>query len=665
MVLARVVARPSKRSPKTNNKPLILTYNIPGQKPDVRLQVLEAAELYVHLFKLKIHSRFFMKFLDSLGKADKSKQLYVRIYNFIHLLTVKECELEWDYFTGFVPDILDAFQSLLNAIYNQSYSVSVNSIIDLTELADYYCTLPAVSCTLDKALQESPNLINELLSSPKQNLQILVCSIKLQNHALYEDSLTFAFGPWSQPSWHSIVDKLKMHVRNKNTKLSAKVALVQDSMLRVRSAPSVCEKNPGRDEYPWNGKEIEYPPLVDFDECPWRKEKGGYFPSVDAELDEFLRGGEEIDRCVCSDCIPVKPVFCDPSRETIMAEPTNKKQKTEQKPEVVVYKVQGLKPNVRLKVFDSIEFHVHSVVLKMHSGFFRTFLDSADKQNKSLCAQDPFEYEWVTKVDDNGKGWHLVDQFYTQGEEKDQKEFKGPSDEICIFRTLLDAMYNQPYTITVKRLLRLTDLADYYSAFPIVSRTLDGAFIRSDSFYDFELMENKLALLPAAVKLRNKLLYKTCLTLCTGPWKVPDFKKIEEKNLRNLAEIAYNRVGAEIMKLDAVIIYWSELDQGDFTHPNYHEELFRLAKDQRALTDHDTVVDGELGVSFPKLYRSFFKSNIIQYSDFIAEMLLVLLRSELALCRDFKAGKGHCSDYFLNVHIPDDELPWNLKETEW
>ncbi|MCC9493065.1 BTB/POZ domain-containing protein, partial [Campylobacter jejuni] len=73
----------------------------------------------------------------------------------------------------------------------------------------------------------------------------------------------------------------------------------------------------------------------------------------------------------------------------------------------IVFQHQGrTKPDVRLCVFDA-EFHVHSEVLKFHSQFFRAFLDSPDKVG-TPASFDVFKYTWVTKMDDDGKGWSLV-----------------------------------------------------------------------------------------------------------------------------------------------------------------------------------------------------------------------------------------------------------------
>jgi hypothetical protein len=71
----------------------------------------------------------------------------------------------------------------------------------------------------------------------------------------------------------------------------------------------------------------------------------------------------------------------------------------------IVFKARGMNPDVCLEVFGT-KFHVHSVVLKLHSHFFYTFFDSADKNNTG--SGGTFKYEWVTKVVDDGKDWQLV-----------------------------------------------------------------------------------------------------------------------------------------------------------------------------------------------------------------------------------------------------------------
>jgi len=78
----------------------------------------------------------------------------------------------------------------------------------------------------------------------------------------------------------------------------------------------------------------------------------------------------------------------------------------------IVFTLAGTQPDTRLKVFDDVEFRVHSVLLKAHSAFFGRFLDSPDKaSDMDLSSASPvsgFKYEWVTKIDEDGAGWNLI-----------------------------------------------------------------------------------------------------------------------------------------------------------------------------------------------------------------------------------------------------------------
>jgi hypothetical protein len=64
----------------------------------------------------------------------------------------------------------------------------------------------------------------------------------------------------------------------------------------------------------------------------------------------------------------------------------------------VIFALPGIEFDTSLQVFDQT-FHVHSNVLKTHSAFFRTFLDSADK---SQAYGTKFRYAYKTKVDSDG-----------------------------------------------------------------------------------------------------------------------------------------------------------------------------------------------------------------------------------------------------------------------
>jgi hypothetical protein len=67
--------------------------------------------------------------------------------------------------------------------------------------------------------------------------------------------------------------------------------------------------------------------------------------------------------------------------------------------EPIVFQSPGLKPDVRLTVCGQ-EFHVHSVILKPHSNFFRKFLDSPEKE--AAPPSSPFKYDYASVTDADG-----------------------------------------------------------------------------------------------------------------------------------------------------------------------------------------------------------------------------------------------------------------------
>lgn len=55
-------------------------------------------------------------------------------------------------------------------------------------------------------------------------------------------------------------------------------------------------------------------------------------------------------------------------------------------------------------LFD-MEFHVHSIILKLHSAYFRRFLDSPEKE-KDDPLPGRFAYKYVAVIDDDNT-WAL------------------------------------------------------------------------------------------------------------------------------------------------------------------------------------------------------------------------------------------------------------------
>jgi hypothetical protein len=165
-----------------------------------------------------------------------------------------------------------------------------------------------------------------------------------------------------------------------------------------------------------------------------------------------------------------------------------------EKPSPVVFISPGLKPDVRLVVFKT-EYHVHFLILKLHSNYFRKFLDSPDKEAAPASAQ--FRYDYTSVIDDAGI-WALEPTAQVRhllsiptlngghGRKVGSNVLQAPAvtgaaislvEELHLqeesFRKLLCVMYNRPYTIECLNELRIiTNLADFYCALPILSGTI-------------------------------------------------------------------------------------------------------------------------------------------------------------------------------------------------
>lgn len=70
---------------------------------------------------------------------------------------------------------------------------------------------------------------------------------------------------------------------------------------------------------------------------------------------------------------------------------------------LMVFFSPGLTPDVRFTMYDKFEYHLHSIVLKLHSRFFQRFLNSPEKSH--VPASKEFQYEYVSA--ENEEGWVL------------------------------------------------------------------------------------------------------------------------------------------------------------------------------------------------------------------------------------------------------------------
>ncbi|PQE31490.1 hypothetical protein CJF32_00008081 [Rutstroemia sp. NJR-2017a WRK4] len=170
-------------------------------------------------------------------------------------------------------------------------------------------------------------------------------------------------------------------------------------------------------------------------------------------------------------------------------------------PPSIIFEQPGFKVDARLTAFGQA-FHVHSVILKLYSAWFRQFLDSPDKKPAPSGAL--FAYDYVSVVDADADGWGLEPVKTTGGTEE---------ENIFALQMLLSALYNKRYSIeNYKQFNCCFLLADYYCALPKFSASLDGALRHSDSYLFVRNIEtHSTELIIAATRMRHPALFRECL----------------------------------------------------------------------------------------------------------------------------------------------------------
>ncbi|KAF7925685.1 uncharacterized protein EAE98_006910 [Botrytis deweyae] len=320
-------------------------------------------------------------------------------------------------------------------------------------------------------------------------------------------------------------------------------------------------------------------------------------------------------------------------------------------PPPIIFLARGVKADTRFTVFRQ-EFHLHSSGLKHHSKYFLTFLDSADKQPAPPCAL--FKYDYRSVIDEDGS-WALM-PVSDSPEIADQQLtlVNEPEEEIEALRRLL------------YELKRLTRLADYYCALPVVSATLTGALFKSSMFDGIgpcyfsracECHDDCVSLLVLARKLRHGVLFRECLIYTVGKWdSLPDPEKDIIKEDQELYKLVQAKLSVlyELLAKTQGALLWAicekTIDLNKIVECNHSKGsigaticMYEAIFDEPSLQDLFSGGGGELG-----------------------ELISSLLKKNIALgCTYEQSGHGIFENIYLCTEIEDDEFPWDLEEIDW
>ncbi|KAG0649953.1 hypothetical protein D0Z07_3582 [Hyphodiscus hymeniophilus] len=320
-------------------------------------------------------------------------------------------------------------------------------------------------------------------------------------------------------------------------------------------------------------------------------------------------------------------------------------------------------------VFDQ-EFQVHSLMLKIGSQFFRKFMDSADKTPAPAGAEIRYEYRSV--VDDDGETWGL--EAVSKIVEGPQVLLEHESDwEVRCFEYMLRCIYSQPFKFTtILELGTLAKLAEFYIAAPAVSVALDGALVRSLASIE-PLIDQAGFCLDMAYKLRNEFLYKESMVYVAGDWWGNWDKCSYDDELRRCITIA----NAGIMfHLDQVNREFSCISTSNPDTDPQNSNYIDYAISQRI--QHHTKEwreRRECKKTLASLYAAIWddpfefapvdRTNTKSARERVRQILRPLLKNNLALDKNARAGQGVYSDCFLSAEVADEDLPWDPKETDW
>lgn len=203
----------------------------------------------------------------------------------------------------------------------------------------------------------------------------------------------------------------------------------------------------------------------------------------------------------------------------------------------------------------------------------------------------------------------------------------------------------------------MTELADYYRALPALSRTLDGALLKSTVFSS-HIRFHTVELFSAAAKLRNAFLFRECLIWIVGPNNAPKYTKLGDRQLRLIAKAAHSDLLAEAAALCQKIIRERQMT-GSLVNA-YPEGFF----DKLEFCDGFPTEGDRDVLLFPWYFRCINQRTNAQWQPLISTGLM---KSNLVLDRISEAGDDSCgcADYFLCAEIADEDLPWDEEELDW
>ncbi|TEY31294.1 hypothetical protein BOTCAL_0804g00020 [Botryotinia calthae] len=351
---------------------------------------------------------------------------------------------------------------------------------------------------------------------------------------------------------------------------------------------------------------------------------------------------------------------------------------------VHIFHLPGHKADVKLSVFDGLEIHAHSVLLKLHSAFFRRFLD-LQMYNKDGKGENTgvFKYEWATVYDDDGS-WSLFDarnikhnspnSNWMSRKLRDTRE----AHELA-FINFIGTFYGKSWAIKDTEALQLvTELADYYCALPVVSKSMHGSLFLGPVFCKSIFYSPTRTLLDLALQLYSHELFRECMICLVGKWQHSAYQhpiesqseisynpKLTSPKLNELAIKLHNQICTKVFTTQQQIEFYSQINPNALEVKG-HIEICFLEKMELRETEHGA---NHRRVSLPEYFQAFKEES----SGVLALAVSDILKNELVFNKSLRAGdivfpgdiRNDILPHFLCVEIKDEDLSWDSNETDW
>ncbi|TGO39686.1 hypothetical protein BHYA_0049g00220 [Botrytis hyacinthi] len=338
----------------------------------------------------------------------------------------------------------------------------------------------------------------------------------------------------------------------------------------------------------------------------------------------------------------------------------------EETPTFLKFHVRRQLPDMRIKLFRHTELQVHSSILKEYSEFFFKFLDSPEKVESE---DSEWKYDWVSEVEDDGE-WHLVAkqnmaitlvyhlEKQTNGSQQPSlanNDLNGKDADLQTraFCFILNAMYRMTTAIQPRALEAIVKMADYYLCLPIVSYHVSACMWTNSDLLARRISKEPEYFIELAYILRNKTLFRECAIHIAGHMKSQQsepyglilyngtFTGVTNPKILNVLKIMRERITTQLIQTQMNV-------------------LISCASDLNYLDILGTPIPQN--ITIPAYFRGLARDHQLQ------GLIKGLLENHLLFNVNslFEAGKlgSVGADHFYCGTLDDEELPWDMNETD-